>query len=131
MKFKVGDLAITQNSIVPEWNNRLLVIVVTATMGYETPLGSVDYQIRRVDGQPFGWTTGFNGEEKFFKQRLCWCKESNLIKPEDADLQEESEIQRHLPDEFEIQAAKSYEEAIRTLSLVEVQSTPCKVIPHE
>lgn len=118
MKFKVGDLAITQNSVVPEWNDRLLVIVVTAMQGYKTPLGTVDYQIRRVDGQPFGWTTGFDGEEKLFKQRLCWCKESNLKKPEDANLREESEIQRQLPEEFEIQAAKSYEKAIRMLGIV-------------
>lgn len=95
MKFKVGDLAITQNSKAPALNNGLLVVVMTAHPGYETPVGTTDYQIRRVDGQPFGWTTNFDGSEKFFTQTLCWCKEIHLRPPEEAGLKEESEIQRH------------------------------------
>ena len=144
MKFKVGDLAITQNSIAPEWNNGLLVLVVTASPGFQTPVGLADYQIRRVDGRPFGWTTGFDGKQNFFSRDLCWCKELNLKSPEEAGLKEESVVQRH-PMQG---AADAMEAAIRQMgeemvaqglarqapsrnSSVDDQSTASTVIPYE
>ena len=95
MKFKVGDLAITQNSEAPLLNNGLLVVVLGVHPGRKTIKWPVDYYIKRVDGQPFGWITGANGEDQLFKACDCWCRADQLRKPEESDLKEESEIQRH------------------------------------
>lgn len=95
MKFKVGDLAITQNSEAPLLNNGLLVVVLGVQPGRKTDRWPVDYFIKRVDGQPFGWITGANGEDQLFKACDCWCRADQLRKPEESDLKEESEIQRH------------------------------------
>lgn len=95
MKFKVGDLAITQNSEAPLLNNGLLVVVLGVQPGRETNRWPVDYFIKRVDGQPFGWITGANGEDQIFKSCDCWCRADQLRKPEESDLKEDFEIQRH------------------------------------
>lgn len=144
MKFKVGDLAITQNSEAPLLNNGLLVVVLGVQPGRKTDRWTVDYFIKRVDGQPFGWITGANGEDQIFKSCDCWCRADQLRKPEESDLKEESEIQRHpmqgAADAMEVQIRKWGEEMVAQgmarrveywCAPDDIQSTDSKVKPNE
>jgi hypothetical protein len=94
MKFKVGDLAITQNSSVPLWNDNLLVVVTGVVPGRIASGILTPYDIRRVDGQPFGSTKDTHtGEDSYFVTKCAYCKESNLKKAIEEDLQlEESDV---------------------------------------
>jgi len=114
MKFKVGDLAITQNSSVPEWNDRQLVVVRQINPSYVEHGITYPYLVTRVDGQPFGWV-GNGAASQFFKAKQAWCREIHLCKPEDCDLLEEWQVYSR-PDECEIAVFNAYEQAVRMLS---------------
>lgn len=115
MRFKVGDLAITQNSRVPALNNGILVVVTDVRPEFETPLGTVDYQIRRLDGQPFPSVQSFDGERRIYERKNCWCRDPQLKKPEDQELVDEKEFQRRRPDNCDLAAFEAYERAVSSL----------------
>jgi hypothetical protein len=108
MKFKIGDLAFTQNSVVTQWNNNLLVVVLAANSECDID-GGAPYLIRRIDGQPFGWVGN-----QFFKATRAWCRPDQLRKPEDCGLLEECQIKAR-PDKCGVAAFNAYERAIRDL----------------
>lgn len=109
MKFKVGDLALTQNSLTPEWNNNLLVVVLAANSEHSIDGFSAPYLIMRIDGQPFGWVGN-----QVFKANWAWCRPDQLRKPEDGGLLEEWQVYSR-PDECQIEAFNAYERAISQL----------------
>lgn len=83
MKFKVGDVCLTQRSRVPLLNNNLLVVVVGTTSKVITKRGErCPYLIRRIDGLAFPLT---NSDHWY----LCYqasVPARMLHKPEDGDL---------------------------------------------
>jgi hypothetical protein len=98
MKFKVGDLAITQNSSVPLWNDNLLVVVTCVVPGRIASGILTPYDIRRVDGQPFGSTKDTHTEEdSYFVTKCAYCKESNLKKAIDEVLEIDKSDLVHAP----------------------------------
>lgn len=109
MKFKVGDLALTQNSVVPEWNNNLWVVVLAVNTGNSVDRVGAPYLIQRIDGQPFGWVGS-----QVFKAKLAWCRLEQLRKPDECSLLEERHIYAR-PYECDIVAFNAYERAIREL----------------
>ena len=68
MKFKVGDLAVTQRSRAPLLNDGHTVVVLQALVLQVEGRGAIDYcVIRRIDGQPFGMTVSLvSRRERFF-----------------------------------------------------------------
>ena len=117
MKFKIGDLALTQNSNVPLMNNSLLVIVIAINLKRKTKQMPGDYYIKRVDGQPFGMVTE-DGESLIYKKSRCWCRTDQLRKPDEAGLKEDAEIQKSQPGPLHTAAFKIYEHAISRLAFV-------------
>lgn len=117
MKFKIGDLALTQNSNAPLMNNSLLVVVIAINLKRKTKKVPGDYYIKRVDGQPFGMVT--EGDVSLIYQRSrCWCRADQLRKPDEAGLKEDSEVQQSQPDQAQIAAFKCYENAVSQLAFV-------------
>lgn len=118
MKFKIGDLALTQNSNVPLMNNSLLVVVIAINPKRKTKKCPGDYYIKRVDGQPFGMVTE-DGDSLIYQRSMCWCRADQLRKPDEAGLKEDAEIQKSHPDPAQIAAFNSYERAISRLLFTE------------
>ena len=117
MKFKIGDLALTQNSNVPLMNNGLLVVVLEINRKRKTKKCPGDYYIKRVDGQPFGMVLE-NGESMIYKKNQCWCRADQLRKPCASGLKEDSEIQKPQPSSEDMAAFISYENAIARYAFV-------------
>lgn len=113
MKFKVGDLALTQNSVVPEWNNNLLVVVLAVNPEQSFDGINTPYLIKRVDGQPFG-SVGSGLKMEFFKATVAWCQPNQLRKPDEGGLLEDKEVFA-TPDESDMVMFNAYERAIRAL----------------
>lgn len=68
---RVGDLCVTQNTVVSGLNNGLLVTIVAINPWCNE--GATPYRIRRVDGQPMPSLLGADGLPSFFKGSECWC----------------------------------------------------------
>lgn len=117
MKFKIGDLALTQNSNVPLMNNSLLVVVIAINLKRKTKKVPGDYYIKRVDGQPFGMVTE-DGESLIYQRSRCWCRADQLRKPDESGLKEDFEVQQIQPGPAQIAAIKSYEHAISQLAFI-------------
>jgi len=100
MKFKVGELAIIQNSTAPQWNDNLLVLVRQVNPTHVFQNIHLPYLITRIDGRPLGWVRK-GSTSRFFKSTEAWCREDQLCKPEDAGLLEEWQVYQREPDKFE------------------------------
>lgn len=114
MKFKVGDLALTQNSVVPKWNNNLWVVVLAVNRENSVDGVNAPYLITRIDGQPFGWVGN-----QVFKAKRAWCRPEQLRMPDEYSLPEQRQIYAR-PDECGIAAFNAYEQAVRELGKLEV-----------
>jgi hypothetical protein len=67
---QVGDLCVTQNTVVSGLNNGLLVVIIAINPWCNE--GTTPYRIRRVDGQPIPSIRQTTGESVFFKGKECW-----------------------------------------------------------
>lgn len=67
---KVGDLCITQNTVVSGLNNGLLVAIIAINPWCNE--GATPYLIRRIDGQPMPSLLSANGAPVFFRGKECW-----------------------------------------------------------
>ena len=67
---QVGDLCITQNTVVSGLNNGLLVVITAINPWCNE--GATPYRIRRVDGQAIPSTRTDDGVPLFFKGKECW-----------------------------------------------------------
>ncbi len=84
MNFKAGDLAISQVSNAPHWNDGHLVLVIEVLPAGDAPNVPEGYVIRRIDGQNFGWTLGVDNTPHFFEYDICWCEKRHLRKPDES-----------------------------------------------
>lgn len=85
---KVGDLCATVNTRTPAMNDGVLVVIVGAVHGRRDRRSElIPFDIRRVDGQPFGCTAGSDGVLKFYKSGIAQCAGSKLkrIRPDGVD----------------------------------------------
>ena len=68
---RVGDLCLTQNTVVSGLNNGLLVTIIAINPWCNE--GATPYRVRRVDGQPMPSIMSSTGKPSFFKGKECWC----------------------------------------------------------
>ncbi len=67
---QIGDLCITQNTVVSGLNNGQLVVIIAINPWCND--GATPYQIRRIDGQPIPSIMGPFGAPVFYKGKECW-----------------------------------------------------------
>ncbi|ARV17045.1 hypothetical protein AEP_00079 [Curvibacter sp. AEP1-3] len=91
LKFKLGDICITQNSNVPEVNDGQVVVIIGINAGLIGRDGIAHpYVIQRLDGRPHGLITGLaTGIPKWFKAHTASCQENRLRKPLKGEFVEE------------------------------------------
>ncbi len=92
---QVGDLCITQNTVVSGLNNGLLVTIVAINPWCNE--GATPYRIRRVDGQPIPSTLRYTRAPGLLKGKECWSAGYKLrrVDPDamDGALTHEAELQ--------------------------------------
>ena len=67
---QVGDLCITQNTVVSGLNDGLMVVIIAINPWCNE--GATPYRIRRIDGQPMPSLLSADGAPVFFKGKECW-----------------------------------------------------------
>ena len=82
LKFRVGDICITQNSRYPEVNDGVIVVVTRVDPGRTDRTGQVTpYWIERTDGLPLSLVNDARtGEPVWFRFKAAVCAESRLRK---------------------------------------------------
>jgi len=82
LKFRVGDICITQNSRYPEVNDGVIVVVTRVDPGRTDRTGQVTpYWIERTDGLPLSLVNDARtGEPVWFRCKAAVCAESRLRK---------------------------------------------------
>ena len=79
MKFKVGDVCVTQGSRMPLLNNGNTVVVLAIDPGVRAHNGDhTPYRIRRLDGQRFAYSSTLCGKDSFYAMTEVWCRERML-----------------------------------------------------
>lgn len=79
MKFKVGDVCVTQGSRMPLLNDGSTVVVIAIDPGVKAYGGDcAPYRIRRVDGQRFAYSSTLCGKDNFYAMTEVWCRERML-----------------------------------------------------
>lgn len=88
MKFKVGDVCLTQGSRFPVLNNNQLVVIVSIDRSLKTDEGEcAPYLIRRIDGLPHPSTRDVaTGLERWYHAEIARCPGRMLRKPKAGDL---------------------------------------------
>lgn len=99
MKFKVGDVCITQHSRYPEVNDDQWVVIVHIDPSFKRKDGVVSpYVIERLDGLPHGSVTSQGtGRIMWFSCKSANCPEYMLRKPGDGDVAQEVCIRHGQP----------------------------------
>jgi len=67
---QVGDVCITQNTVISGLNNGLIVVITSIDPWCNE--GTTPFQIRRIDGQPIPTIRRVSGEPRFFNGTECW-----------------------------------------------------------
>lgn len=97
MKFKIGDVCVTQNSRAAALNDGLLVVVVGVDPTFVGPDSEhAPYAIRRLDGQPFAFTRGLDGDLQFYRCSVVQAREKNLRKVVPSREQAAADVRREL-----------------------------------
>lgn len=80
MKFKVGDVCITQGSRMSLLNDGAVVVILQIDPTVHAANGdAAPYLIRRIDGQLLAYTScRHTGADRFYRLREAWCRESRL-----------------------------------------------------
>jgi len=91
LKFRIGDICITQNSKAPEVNNGQVVVIVGINPGFVGKDGVEEpYVIQRVDGRPHAVITDReSGALKWYRASTASCQERKLRKPRTGEFVEE------------------------------------------